>query len=334
MALPSKQKTWATRHAGGTGGSGVVLTDHRLVLLECMTCLLGTGGSLYTCLGSSNGTVGALDTANRWIVPADLVWANAPTAHAWIVLGESTTGQQVCIALDALDGSTQGPLVTIVSSPSGAPFVGGSINARPTAANELVHLAAEPWLGTSAATAPFAAFISYIKTSDGQAAQLWIHVNDVAVALWRFEQAQDAVAGWSTKQWGLVLGATTPSDDVLTVAKLWQNANVKLRSGATAGSAYLGSWGYGGQSAAQRQTGAGALSGGYKMFPLALFSDAAGLADQLTGVTPGTRGAWDMLYGSTAHGLPVDYYPADGSKLWVQNGCLISPWDGTVQRTS
>ncbi len=334
MSLPTKSKTYATRPSIAAGGTGVVLTDHRDVLLEAMTSLLGTGGSLYTCLGSSDSVTAALDNANRWSGPTKLVWANAPTAHSWIILREATTLQELCFALDTLDGAAQGPRMTVVSSPAGTSFAGGTINNRPTAANEIVHLDGEKWLGTSAGSAPFAARVHFIKSSDGMAAQLWIHVSDVPVALWRFDQAQDPVAGWATKQWGLVLGATSPGDSVLTTAKLWSNANVRLRNGATHGIAYLASWGYAAQPAAQRQQAAGAISGNYKMFPMALFSDSAGLADQLTGITPGTRGAWDMLYGSTARGQPTDYYPADGSKLWVQNGCLISPWDGSVQLTS
>lgn len=333
MALPSRDLTWATRASITAGGTGSPLSDHRDVLLEIVSGYLATGGSLYLCRGSSNSVAAALDGVNRWAAPANLVWANAPTAHSWIVFREATTLQEICIALDALDASTQGPRITVVSSPAGSAFAGGTVNARPTAANELVHLNGDYWLGTSAASASFNAVVHYNKASDGQASQAWIHIADVCVALWRFDQAQDPVAGWTTKQWGLVLGAESAGDDVLTLAKLWSAANAMLRHGTTAGTAYLASWGYAGQSAAQRQ-GVGGISGNWKMFPLALFSDSTGIDDQLTGVTPGARGIWDAFYGSTAKGQPVDYYPSDGSKLWVQNGCLISPWNGTVQLTS
>ena len=332
MALPAKDLVWATRPSVAAGGTGNPLSDHRDVLLEAMTSYLGTGGSLFTCVASSNAVITA--ASNLWVAPAALVWANAPTAHSWIVLEEATTGHQVCFALDTLDGSTQGPRMTIVSSPDGTAFAGGTINARPTAANELVHLDGEQWLGTSAASASFSARVHYSKGSTGLASQFWVHVSDVCTTLWRFDAAQDPVAGWTTNQWGLALGATSAGDDVLTLAKLWAAPPVKLRNGATSGTAYLASIGYAGQSVAQRQQSAGAISGGFKMLPVYLFSDSAGLADQLTGVTPGTRGAYDMLMGSTAQGQPVDYYPADGSKLWVQNGCLISPWDGSTQLTS
>ncbi len=334
MSLPVKSLTWATRPSVACGGTGNPLSDHRDVLLEAMTSYFGTGGSLFTCLGSSDAVTAALDNVNRWDGPTKLVWANAPTAHSWIVAEEETTGQQFCVSLDTLDGSTQGPRITVVSSPAGSPFAGGTVNARPTAANELVHLDGEQWIGTSAASASFSARVHYSKGSTGLASQLWAHVADVCVTFWRFDSAQDPVAGWTTPQWGIALGATSAGDDVLTLAKLWAAPPVKLRNGATQGTAYLGSFGYAGQSVAQRQQSAGAISGTFKMLNLALLSDSVGIHDQLTGVTPGTRGVYDMLYGSTAKGHPVDYYPADGSKLWVQNGCLISPWDGTTQLTS
>ena len=89
--------------------------------------------SVWTVVGSSDGTTAALDGVDRWTTTFDaskLVRAATGTAHSWIVLQNSTSGIQMCIDLN---GTNSGQCA-IIYTRSAFPFSGGNTTTRPTAA--------------------------------------------------------------------------------------------------------------------------------------------------------------------------------------------------------
>lgn len=94
-----------------------------------------TGASVYTVVGSSNGTTAALDGVDRWgstFTPANIVRAPAGTAHSWIVL--QNTGLGVWILIDHI-GSSDGQCLISYARTA---FTGGSITTAPTSTTQLV----------------------------------------------------------------------------------------------------------------------------------------------------------------------------------------------------
>ena len=341
MALPVMQGTWDWYWNNVVASSGTPLTDHQTVLLTIKNLLIGFAGAPMPVVGSSNSVVAALDAVDRWAAAANIVWANGGAAHSWIVLqvdGVPAYGggkAQVCIACDALDEGYGGPLLTVAWT-ADAPFAGGSTIARPTSADEIIVLDQAQWLGTSAASASFAAKVHALSDLDGYSNRVIVHINNVPVAFWAFELPPYAPAAWTKPNICYALGATTASDNVLTYAKLHHAAYGRAWVSSTIDAAvYMGTDGYAGQAIGERLiSGAGGLTAAWPMTPVHFISDTVGVKDRLSGQTAGQRGSLDLFMGASSKGLPVDYYPGGGAKTWVQLGCLILPNDGTTVLTA
>lgn len=335
MALPALTKTWQYSLNNVFVTTGSALTDHRQVMRGAKNALIGFGSTPWAVRGSSNSTVAALDSVDRWAANGDLVWADGGSAHSWIVLRQAgiATNTEVCIDLIPLTNSVQGPRATIVYSAT-AGFTGGSTTARPTATDEIVLLSNVSWMGTTAGTASFTAIVHARMSTDGQATRVIIHMGGVPVAFWLFDKPQSPCTGWATPTIAIALGATSASDSVLTYAKLWAAANGRARVGATNASIYFGTLGHGGLASGQRLTAIGPVSSEWPIMPMAVISETAGAAQVLAPGAESTRGVFDLFYGSTGLGSPSDYYPSGGSKTFVQHGCLILPNNGSIISTT
>ena len=104
--------------------------------------------SVWTVVGSSDGTTAALDGVDRWtttFTPSKLV--RGTSARSWIVLQNSTSGIQMCIDLYWTGGA--GAHGRVVYTRSSFPFTGGNTSTRPTAAS------GNEWqMGANRGTAP------------------------------------------------------------------------------------------------------------------------------------------------------------------------------------
>lgn len=92
-----------------------------------------TGASVWTVVGSSNGTTAALDGVDRWgatFTPANLVRAPTGNAHSWIVLQNSGLG--VWLLLDYI-GSAD---TQCAFSYARNAFTGGSTTTAPTSTTQ------------------------------------------------------------------------------------------------------------------------------------------------------------------------------------------------------
>lgn len=94
------------------------------------------GGSLWTCLGSSDGTTGAIDGVDRWgntYNGAKLVRASAGVAHSWMLLqGPAASGSTQLL----IDWGTGTDTTINLFFARTAAFSGGTVSARPTSTTE------------------------------------------------------------------------------------------------------------------------------------------------------------------------------------------------------
>lgn len=331
MALPTPDKTWIFPTTNEVVVAGTALQCHQKLLHSIKGHFLA-GLSPWSVAGSSNSLVGAMDAVDRWVAATDLVWNTAGVAHSWIVL-TSTPGPQLCIDCTPLDGTTQGPKLTVVYSPTGA-FAGGSNLARPGAPDEMVLLNGEQWIGTDSTTPAFQTVYHVLRSDDGEAERIIIHYNNIPVAFWFFDHvAQNPVAGWAPACVAGYVGAENLTTKQTTYARLWKSPALKAQVPGTVGTVYSCSDGWAGYGSGQRLQSANDFTAAWPFFSIAFASETAGLYGRLTGSNPTARGCWDMWFGSTAL-AEGDTYPAGGTKEFVQFGHLIFPWDGSVPVTA
>lgn len=124
---------------GSDNTSTDLLTRKFIWLLKaCLADQITTGttsgtrhaNSIWTVLGSGNGTTGALDAVDRWPAPfnaANIVRNTTGNAHSWAALRNSHNGYDICI-----DANTPNPAQASLIAVKGAVgFTGGTNTARP-----------------------------------------------------------------------------------------------------------------------------------------------------------------------------------------------------------
>lgn len=92
-------------------------------------------GSIWTCLGSSDGVTAGLDGTDRWtttFTPSKIVGAASGTAHSWIALREATSGYDIVIDTNSVGIGTVG----LYATKSSTGLTGGSTTTRPAAAGD------------------------------------------------------------------------------------------------------------------------------------------------------------------------------------------------------
>lgn len=140
MHPPSARRRWACNFGNNLPYAGTAIATNRDLLLELVAGLLSIPGVAVHCSsdGAAAGAVG--DGVNRWVDTGDLVWANAGTAHSWIVLQlppglryDSPAAAYLIIDLNFT--AAAGNLGTVLLAAS---VSGGSLTARPSGTKEVV----------------------------------------------------------------------------------------------------------------------------------------------------------------------------------------------------
>lgn len=88
--------------------------------------------SVWTCLGSSNGTAGGLDAVDRWgstFNAANIVFAGHGTNHSWIALQNTALGMQLVIDCQSSETDILFSLCRNAQPLSGG--LGGTVSQRP-----------------------------------------------------------------------------------------------------------------------------------------------------------------------------------------------------------
>lgn len=275
----------------------------------------------WTVVGSSNSTAAGLDGVDRLTTSTNFVWANAGSAHSWVVY-RRYDDSQVCIDMSnssAISG------ITVVVSPTGV-FTGGTTTNRPTAADQYVPINNAAWgEGNNAATN-----WHVIKTTDGKQVIVLQDRNGWAVNMWICDNLADPNENWqSPVTFGIVgTSATAPSNQQITPTAVFGTAGFSARSTANMVMSVVAP-----NVITTRITDSAVLqvtssiSGKSQIYGIGLISTTTGsvgfngrLADVFIGRGGQTDGRW---YGTSS----LD-------RAWAQFGVIVLPWNQTMPATT
>lgn len=331
-ALPSISKAYSTRGnvPFQANGSALLLAQSLwFSLKEHLKNTLAGGilsgtrhaNSVWTVVGSSDGTTAGMDATDRWIAYTNLVWNNSGSAHSWIVLQNTTLGYQVCI--DCVNSVTTN--LSLAATEIAQPFTGGSTLVRPDSASYVF----------CAGTTGVSVGISFIAMSDTATGNSnWTHYTTANDGSFFFVSSRTALGTFPTF---VALQKTTGNHVSDTRNVFWLvNSDIGAR-GAPLYSVILNSsagcvgrcpnaltystggcrrTNFGGGEMAN--VGPDALSGKYNTFPL----DVA-----VTGPQVAVRGIIPDMY---LVGTPPvgDKVPSAAAQEWVITGDFLVPMHG------
>lgn len=320
MALPTLEKTWQYAVNIAIGGIGVD-DDNADTIFKIKEALIGLAGGQWSVAASSNGTTA--DLTDNWASAADVVWADDPSDHSWIVFENNFTGVQLCFDCD--DSPTTTEFGTVEVSPDGSyDLTGLTPDNKPSATVAFGVGPAAEWGG---ADVGWSGKAHVMCSTDGECTRIIICRSNSAVGFWFVDKARNPQAGWTYPHMLCVFG-----DDISSEKSTYYYFN---QVAATLGyldsdycSFHATSEGYYNTMLGQSPAGTNADSqtGGWLMCPIGL---ACVEAAQF-----GRKGElFDMWWGSTTRSTG-DTYPSDGSYQFVQIGDLILPWNGTLPEVS
>lgn len=292
----------------GTAGS-----DHQRLIRRIKTELVAFGKG-WTVRRSSDGAGNVADS-DLWASDTNLVWAVAGSNHSWIVIYNTNIGANFEVCID-LNSATLGN-GTVAVSHAGFTLTAGTATARPTASDEqvIVSAAALHALGSST----FDVILNLMMSTDGTITRIFGFSAYATKFFASFENPSNAVTGWTTTGMGLWL-ATAPAYSALNGASAVA-AYKGFHSGAMP--MYLSGIslvdGVAGNKGAQENN----VVGAGEMSLLAI-----GLVSETTGKKGRHGTIADMYWGGSARVNGV-VYPVD-TRLWIQVGCLVVPWDGSL----
>jgi len=144
MAIPALSRNYWTRANQPFAGNLTLLALAQSALFLLKTSLLNTAlggatsgarvaGSIWTVLGSSDGTTAGIDAVDRWAAHTNIVFANNGTAHSWWLGRCAALGYDILIDANSATPSS----FRVAFTPSTTPFTGGSTLSGPTSLEEI-----------------------------------------------------------------------------------------------------------------------------------------------------------------------------------------------------
>lgn len=322
MALPTLSKTWQHNLNNRVTASGTVLTDNRAALRGIKNAMIGFATQPWTVAGSSNGTTAGMDATDRWSANTDLVWANAGTAHSWIVLQQTGVSATFQVLITLENASGNGQVAGVFMSAAG--FTGGSTTARPTATDEVTLIAVNTAWGGNQTGTNFDILWNVSQSTDGQCTRVFAFYNSVHSTMWIFDKAKNPVTGWTNSALGFVRGGST---NVATFANLGTSGSPLIagRHSTTNFTGFMtaeGSANASGGLGSTFGTVANQISSEWPLFPTAFYT--------ATGSVAGRHGEFfDMWVANSARSHP-DQYPGSGGAQFANVTNLVLPVNATI----
>jgi hypothetical protein len=217
MAMPVVDKVWnyGVANAGiniDLNSLGSNLADCRQLMRRMVTEAIARGA---VCMGSSDGTTAGLDGVNRWDADAKLIWASGAAAHSWMALKFPSVHATFCVVLDL--NNAQSVLIDVAVSDD-ALFTGGTTTARPTAANEHVHLNDAQWIGIGSGA--FDCALNVVASTDGEVFRMFAFRGNALFMYFEFGKVKNPIAQWLNPSYALV-GVGTAIASTLTYGNLY-----------------------------------------------------------------------------------------------------------------
>ena len=318
MALPTLSKTWQFNVNNQTTAQGTALADARKTLRGIKDAMIGFATNpwtvRYSCDSVTAGTAG--DGVDRWSADTNLVWANAGTAHSWIVLRQTGIGTTYELLISC-ENSTPSNL-TLLTSISG--FSGGSKTARPTATDELTVASSVQWINGTDSSNRW----SVMQSTDGQCTRILVGYGGNFTTLIVLDKPNNPTTGWSTPNFSALYwnggGLNTNTTGIFSTI----GPNARSRIGSVNGSVSLTIEGIGNNFSTDTTIGniANEVDSSWDMWPLGIAC-----------ITSGARGRHGSLFDLWAVSTvraSGDMIPADGSNQFAVFGNFVLPWNGSA----
>jgi hypothetical protein len=320
MALPNKVKTWQISANNTVAAQGSLLATNQLFMHTLKTRLLTFALFPWTVVGSSNSVTFGLDAVDRWVSTSNLVWANPGSNHSWIVLKQTgiASNFQICISLN----SSNVYQVTIAASLS-AGFTGGSLTARPTAADEYVLLNQSQFVRSSNIQQQ----LNVWQSNDGTCTRVvGISGGNVLSTFLQVEVPINVVSGWTTPNFCNAVGTDSAGQGLGLISNFFTTSQV-ARGRSPVGNfslAYAGEANSSGVLLAQ-MTDVGSVTnsfeGGFPFFPVFIYSASVN--------NKGRHGTLADLYWRNLTTTDGDTWPNSVTQRdWVTLGSFHFPWLG------
>lgn len=334
MAVPTLVKTWQF-DLNNLISEGDDLTMRSELMFQLKEIL--TDGVTFTvpwtvyssCDAVTAGTAG--DAVDRWIDNGDVVWSVSGD-RSWIVLMQTDyfsvgTHLYMCIECDYSATTQRNGAIGLYFSNS-AFSTGGSLTARPTAANEFEVLPSggttitANWQGFDANT-ELTKRLNVMGSNDGEEWRIAIAGNGVTQAVWALGKADSAPSGWTMPFWVMVYGqdsnTSTVTAQATTIAGTtdrvvhWDGVLGRFISGFTGVSPRYAETGY--MYNALNST----FDSSRPLSPVGLYSDTAPAVGPLGNCI-------DMFWAPISDAQASTY----ASQTFINLGGLTLPWDGST----
>jgi hypothetical protein len=307
--------------------SGSVTTDHRNLLINIKNALTtgtgwtdSTGASAtvttpWTVVASSNGTTA--NTNDNWNLLSDIVFADAGSAHSWIVLQNSVLGCQIC--LDCATANVY-QLLCAISMGTGFSTSSLSVTNRPKSVDEFGWWSSSTtWFNGNTA---FNAVLNVSVTSDGSMGRWWGLVAGTCKSIFLAGKAKNVVSGWTNPVTTSWIASGSPLYTAFN-----DNNYILIREKNIYGGCFTTSEFYVSSCVGQTQTTVNSLSNEWPMNKMGLACGTPGLYGRHGEVS-------DMWWGSVTPSTG-DTYPASGTlKQFIHIKDVILPWNQSTPVTT
>ena len=320
-SLPNLEQTWQFAVNQVTAPQGGTTQTAAAVMFKLKNSLCTFGSNPWTVVKSSDHSTAG--TSDLWTSSAAITWANAGSAHSWIVLQQAgVTGGPLQILIDCdLHTAGLGSAARItLSASSSAGFTGGSITTAPTATDQqTLNGATSDTLWTINSNSQ--TILHVIQSTTGKSTRILVMSGGAVQSCWLFEELVDsllttkAVVSWTSTNGS---GAAA-----FTLSGYYANAAFQGKFGANLLTAYVGTEAY--NSTTVVQANSNGISNITSAYPIAALS-----AHSQTASCQGRLGRFSDLYFGSPSVPTGSTYPAGGSATFAQFNPFVLPWNGTT----
>lgn len=313
MALPVLAKTWQHNINQLVTAQGTELDTGEKVMFTIKNSLLNFALSPWTCSGSSNSSVAALDGVDRIITTANIV--GSAGAHSWIVLRQTGIATNYEICIDWSSNSSNG--ITLIVSPS-AGFTGGTTTARPTATDESIVINQTFFFSGTDSNHQ----VHVMQSTDGACTRVIVWRGGTNLCTFMiFDKPVNTVTGWTNPSVTYAIGNTS------SIAITYSSLTIGTNSIGRGSGAFTARWSgesFGSTLLAELTdigTVVNSFENAWAFFPIGIASTTAS--------NRGRHGSLADIWWKPTGISDADTFPNDANnRQFVAFGCLILPWTG------
>lgn len=340
MALPTPSNNWEFQVNQTLGTYGTITLQAQGILFAIKNSLTAFSTEPWVVVSSSDSVTAGL--GDKWLTSANLIWSSTTGTgnRSWVVLQRSD-GFSICFHCGGNFPSVPQAYLNIVVSPTGQ-FAGGSVTARPTAADEHIVLdgtgvtGAAYWMAPTTIVEPTNRFILHVQTSENANATRWfLFKNSRLMHFFTCGQALNTPSFvhywggcWPNVEGGNDnnLKATYATWNDMARMAIWHDGTTYAgtpASGTGLGVAYLATEQSTTSMVGEQLSAANEISGNWWIGPQRMMSLTAGIR----GTLGQTQDQWWTQSSGLANG---DTFPSTGTHEFVVFNHMVFPWNGTA----